>query len=134
MMVGLFRKILRTAQSGAACMCQPSAAKPDRSPFEEVMRLAGPYEHESVSLARCDICGRAALYYSADVYDDFWQHWCTIDEVERTQLLEEYDPDDPQRPVRARAMLARHAYLVRHPVRDLEWVPPGYPVVEGPPW
>jgi hypothetical protein len=109
--------------------------KPQESPFEEVKRLTGQYVHENVCLARCKRCGSAALYYSADVYDDFWQYWCVIDEAECAQLLEEdNDPDEPQLPIRARAMLQKHSHLVRGPVHGFEWVPPGHSVIEGPPW
>src|SRR5687768_13823870 len=136
MILGLFRRKPKATESGATlCACQASGVTPKESPFEEMKRLTGPYVHENVSLARCKTCGSTALYYSADVYDDFWQYWCTIDEAERAQLLEEDDdPDEPQRAIRARAILERHAYLVRGPVLGFEWVPPGHSVIEGPPW
>ena len=116
------------------CMCRPSAAVVKESPFEEVTRLTGPYEHENVSLAKCSSCGSKALYYSADVYDDFWQYWCLLSEVEYAHLLEEDDPDEPQRPSRARKMLEENAALVHGPVRGFEWAPSGCHVVQGPPW
>lgn len=99
------------------------------------MRLTGPYAHENVALAQCTGCGALALYYSADVYDDFWQYWCTIGEEERALLMEDdNDPDDPQRPTRARAILEKHPHLMRGPVRGFEWVPAGFAPIEGPPW
>ena len=135
MIFGLFKKQSKAVESSVAnCACQPSGMRPNNSPFEEVTRLTGTYGHENVGLAHCTVCGKTALYYSADVYDDFWQYWCTIDEDERAQLLEDDDHDDPQRPLRARAILLNHPYLVRGPVRGLEWVPPGHAVIEGPPW
>jgi hypothetical protein len=121
----------------SSCVCAPGNVGLKQAPFEEVTRLTGPYEHENVSLARCRECGGTALYYSADVYDDFWQYWCRIDDAERAELLEPDDPDDPDDPQcarRARTILERKAHLVRGPVRGFEWGPPGVPVVQGPPW
>ena len=131
MVFGLFKSKPKAVQS---CICQPSSTPHTRSPFEAVEQLTGPYDHENVSLARCVCCGRAALYYSADIYDDYWQYWCAIDETERAHLLAEDDADEPQRPRRARLILEKHGYLVLGPVRGFEWVPPGCPVMEGPPW
>jgi hypothetical protein len=131
MIFGLFNKKQKAVPH---CMCQPSLTPPTTSPFEEVERLTGPYDHENVSLAQCMRCGRVALYYSADIYDDYWQYWCVIDEAERAQLLQEDDLDEPQRPRQARQILEKSDYLVLGPVRGFEWVPPGHPVMEGPPW
>lgn len=135
-MFSLFKKKHPAAEGGEhRCICQPSDLVPVKSPFEEVTRLTGPYEDENVSLARCSRCGESALYYSADVYDDFWQYWCTIDEDEKAQLLEpDEDADDPQRAVRARSILQKHRYLRRGPVHGFEWGGPGSTVVQGPPW
>jgi hypothetical protein len=132
MILGLFSKKTRGLDCDfEECICSPTSGVPNESPFEEVTRLTGPYEHENVSLAKCKECGEPALYYSADVFDDFLQYWCRIDETEQAELLEQDNKDDPQRPARARAILERHAYLSRGPIRGLERVPPGYPVVEG---
>ena len=129
------KKPVATDSGVRACVCQPSGAASTESPFDEVKRLTGPYEHENVSLAQCTRCGAPALYYSADIYDDFWQYWCLIDEEEHAHLLEkEDDPDEPTRAVRARAILEKNTYLVRGPVRGFEWVPPGHAVLQGPPW
>jgi hypothetical protein len=131
----LFKKKLKPEEATTRrCVCQPSKATVEESPFEEEVRLTGPYEHENVSLAMCSSCGSKALYYSADVYDDLWQYWCLINEAEHAQLLEEDDPDEPQRPLRARKILEEHVCLVRGPVRGFEWAPSGCTVVEGPPW
>lgn len=134
MKFGLFKRKRPAEEVVSRCICQPSGVVPVKSPFEEVTRLTGPYEHENVSLARCTRCGVGALYYSADVYDDFWQYWCTIDEDDRAQLLEADDDDDPQRANRARAILQKRGYLRRGPVHGFEWGPPGSTVVKGPPW
>lgn len=131
MILGLFN---RKPKTEPRCMCQPSLTPPTASPFEETERLTGPYDHENVSLARCTRCGRAALYYSADIYDDYWQYWCVIDEEERAQLLQEDDLDERQRPRHARQILKKRDYLVLGPAHAFEWVPPGHPVIEGPPW
>lgn len=114
--------------------CRPSDVKPQKSPFKETLRLTGEYEHENVSLAVCYFCGENALYYSADVYDDFWQYWCVIDEVEMASILEDDDPSDPHRPERAREILRKRAVLLKHPVRGLSWASGGICVIEGPPW
>ena len=107
-------------RSEACPLCRPSQAEVTRSPFREVERLASQYAHENVSLAQCTGCESLALYYSADVYDDFWQYRCLIDET--------------QRPARARAILEKHARLMKGPVRGFEWIPTGFAPVEGPPW
>lgn len=134
MIFGLFRKKGENGKRAAACVCEATNAGLKESPFEEVRRLTGSYEHENVSLARCKSCGAAALYYSADVYDDFWQYWCKIEDAERAELLLPDDPDDPKCAARARAILERHHHLVCGPIRGFEWGPPGARVVEGPPW
>ena len=135
MILSLFKKKSNAVERNAgSCICDPASAAPTESPFEEVKRLTGPHDHENVGLARCKACGGSALYYSADVYDDFWQHWCKINEEERAEVLEPDHPDDPQRPARARAILESRAHLVQGPVRGFEWAPPGCAVVQGPPW
>jgi hypothetical protein len=135
MLFGLFKKKSASAEAGSQhCACQPSKIAPTDSPFVETRRLTGPYEHENVGLARCASCDKTALYYSADVYDDFWQYWCIINETECARLLEDDDPDEPQLPTRARAILEENSNLVHSPVRGFEWVPPGHSVIEGPPW
>jgi hypothetical protein len=90
--------------------------------------------HEYVALAQCKTCGRAALYYSADVYDDFWQHWCRIDESERNSLSESKFEDEGELAAHARGILKKHPHLVHGPVHGFEWAPTGSGVVEGPPW
>lgn len=135
MIFGWFKKQSKTVdKSQCGCVCQPSSATLIKSPFEVVERLTGVYEHESVALARCAACSKSALYYSADIYDDFWQYWCLIDGNECESLLVDDDPNEPQLPKRARAILLNHDYLVLGPVRGFEWVPPGSPVIEGAPW
>lgn len=89
MIFDLFGKKSKAAEGHARnCICQPTKVALIECPFEEVARLTGSYDHENASLARCKACGGAALYYSADVYDDFWQYWCRIDEAERAELQE----------------------------------------------
>jgi hypothetical protein len=114
-------------------MCKPSSSALTESPFEEVKRLTGPYTHENVSSAQCSHCGAPALYYAADVYDDFWQHWCTLNAEDQALLAQERE-DDEQHAILAREILGRSPYLVRGPVRGFEWVPAGHPPIEGPPW
>jgi len=121
--------------SQACPLCRPSGAEVAHSPFREVKRLASQYAHENVSLAQCVGCESLALYYSADVYDDFWQYWCLIDEAERQLLTQEgNDPDDSRRPARARAILEKHSHLMKGPVRGFEWIPAGFAPIVGPPW
>ena len=131
-MFGLFKK---NVEQPAGCICVPSESPIQASPFEETQRLTGPYTHENVALARCKKCCKPALHYSADVYDDFWQYWCLIDDAERELLIApDEGEDEPQLPVRAREILARHPSLEKGPVRGYEWAPAGAGVVEGPPW
>lgn len=135
MVFGLIRKKLGFAGRDAqSCRCRPSNEKLMGSPFEEINRLTGPYEHENVSLVRCKGCGRIGLYYSADIYDDFWQYWCTINEAQHAQLLEEDDPNDSKLAIRARAILETQPYLLRRPGHGFQWILSGLPVMQGPPW
>ncbi len=135
MLFDLFRKKLKPQASFTLCsLCQNSDAEVKEPPFEEVTQLTGKYDDEHVSLAKCSHCGNLALYYWTYVYDDLWQYWCLISSEEKAHLLEEDDENDPQRPARARNILKAHAFLVRNPVRGLEWAPPGCSVVQGPPW
>ncbi|TWO72409.1 hypothetical protein FN976_06825 [Caenimonas sedimenti] len=115
-------------------MCEPAKKLPEVTPFEEVQRLTGPYEHENVAFARCKVCAKAALYYSADIYDDFWQYWCLIDEAEKAVLAAPDDDEEPQRPARAREILGRKSTLIKGPVLGFEWCVDGAQVLEGPPW
>jgi hypothetical protein len=129
MMFGLFKK-----RVAAACICEPSQQPPKASPFEQTQALTGPYVHENVALARCRKCGKEALYYSADVYDDFWQYWCLIGESERSLLIAPDESEEPERPSRAREILAHRPSLIKGPVLGFEWAPSGASAVEGPPW
>jgi hypothetical protein len=115
-------------------ICHPSNVKLAKSPFKELKQLTGSYEHENVSLAQCTYCGQLALYYSTDIYDDFWQYWCIIDDAAHAQLLEAADRHESQLAMHARSILERHPYLLRHPILGFEWVPAGHAVIEGPPW
>lgn len=120
--------------SQACCVCGPGLGIPSQSPFAEVQLLTGQYEHENVALARCKKCGRDALCYSADVYDDFWLYWCLLDEQDREFLLQPDNDEETELPARARAVLARRATLIKGPVHGFEWAPSGITVAEGPPW
>lgn len=104
------------------------------APFEEVTRLTGPCDQETVSLARCRACRGTFLYYATLVQDEHWQYWCPIDPAERDLLLEEDDLWDPQRSIHARALLEKHGYLLFGPARKFEWMAPGQAVAEGTPW
>ena len=117
-----------------ACGCEPGEQPLKASPFEETESLTGRYEHENVALARCRKCGKDALYYSADVCDDFWQYWCLIDESERALLMAPDEGEEPERPSRARGILGYRPTLINGPVHSFEWAPSGANVVEGPPW
>lgn len=129
MTFSLFKK-----RVAAACVCEPGDRPPKASPFEKTESLTGRYEHENVALARCRKCGKEALYYSADVYDDFWQYWCLIDESERALLMAPDEGEEPERPTRAREILRRRPALIKGPVHGFEWAASGANVVEGPPW
>jgi hypothetical protein len=49
MILGLFSKKTRGLDCDfEECICSPTSGVPNESPFEEVTRLTGPYEHENV--------------------------------------------------------------------------------------
>ena|GEM_PF-3000082 len=135
MIFSLFNKKQKPAHVGSCPLCSPSEMAVTQSPFQvDKPQLTNEYDHENVNLARCRYCGSLALCYSADVFDDYWIYWCLIDESDRTLLLAPDDDKNPERPSRAREIIARRPTLINHPVRGFEWAPSGTRVITGPPW
>lgn len=119
-------------------LCSGSAAGHVTNPFRGTETLADD-GHSGVDLVSCMHCASTALHYWVDIYDDFWQYWCLIDEAERQALrmaaaAGEDDTGESVAGSKAREIIRQRPVLCRHPVHGFGWQAGSNSLLEGAPW